>query len=114
MTKGSNPGAISRQMFGTSDDEIDGMITIKVSAKILQMNTELFESIKTQMISIFDERHVAYTEAVVVAAIVVVVVAGPAGNGSVSYCVFNHMKPPQVDGIKDLIYALIWICDVEG
>lgn len=54
------------------------------------------------------------TEAVASVATTNVVTAGVQGKGSFRYRDFSNMKPPEFDGIKDLIVSMRWIYDMEG
>ena len=72
---------------------------------------ELFGSIKTAMIELFNDHYVALNEVVAIAATTVVVAATTAvvaaveirGERTFQYRYFNNTKPLEFDRVKDLI-----------
>ena len=95
-TQGSSSSGLERQ--GTSDDEICRITIVEVVAVVSEAIPEIFASMKTVMIKMFDERYTDVTEAVTTAATVAVYVARPHGD-SMQYREFNHTKPPKFDGV---------------
>ena len=72
-------GSSDLEMSGTSDDEIRRIVSTEVDATIRETILEMFGSIETAMIELFDERYVAITKAVVAATTAVGAAAGPHG-----------------------------------
>ena len=54
--EGSRLGASDTRRAGLSEEEIRGIITIKVDEAIRGFTLELFELINTTMIEVFDDR----------------------------------------------------------
>ena len=76
--------------------------------------SEMFCSIKTAIIDLFDERCATLTEVADVVATVVVVAAGIGGERTFRYQDFENTKPLVFDGFWDPISAMRWLSDVEG
>lgn len=68
--------ASAQERPGLIDEEILEMITTQVIMAVREVTLEVFRSIKTDMIEMFDERYVAVIEVVVATTIVVVAAVG--------------------------------------
>lgn len=79
-----------------SIDEICEMITTQVTMDIREVIREVFRSIKTTMIEMFEEHYVAISEVTIAIATVTVSVAGHQGRGLFQYQDFSNMKSPGV------------------
>lgn len=76
-----------------------GILTVR------EMILDLFESIRTKQIAMFDEPYDT------VANIVVSSTREPRGGG-MCYSEFHTMKLPNIDGIKNPVVSMRWIVDV--
>lgn len=76
--------------------------------------SQIFGSIKTAMIDIFDERYTSVIEVVVVVSTAAIIAMGLLGRGMVQYWDFNNTKPPEFDGFKDPTVSISQLYDVEG
>ena len=94
VTQGSGSGDPERQ--STSDDKIHRIICTEVVAVVREAIPEVFRSIKTAVIKMFDERCDAITESVVVAAAATASIATirPHGGDVMQYQDFNNTKHP--------------------
>lgn len=75
FTRGSCSRGLERQ--GSSDDEIRRIISVGVVVTVPEAIPEVFGSIKTMMIEMFDERYVVVIEVVVAATTATVIAARP-------------------------------------
>ena len=91
---------------GVSDEELRQMIHDEVAAAIRAEIPEMFGSIKTTLIETFDERYAALSDVVVVAATAAVAAARPQGGDALLFREFSNTKPPEFDGMQDLIAAM--------
>lgn len=97
-----------------TDDDIRDLITTKVVVVVRCAIPEVFGSIKTAMIELFNEGYFILSEVVVVAATTTVAAVGVQARGSFQYWEFNNTKPLEFNRVKDLIMTMTWIFDVEG
>lgn len=74
----------------------------------------MFRTIKTKLITVFDERYVVISIMAFVVATVVVTTTASSGDKDMPYQEFNKIKPLDFDGLRDPIAAMRWISDVEG
>ena len=83
---------------GTSDEKIHKIIHEVVAATIREAIPEMFRSIKTMLIEIFDERYIVVTEATAAAATVALAAARPQVGDSMLFRQFSNTKPPEFEG----------------
>lgn len=107
-------GSKDPESLCTSDDGIRRIVVDEVSATIKDTILDMFGSIKTTMVELFYERYAFVNEAAASIAIATVAAARTHDGDSILYREFNNMKPPEFDGVKDLIDAIRWVFDVEG
>ena len=62
------------------DDEIRNLITVEVVAAVQGAMSEMFGSVKTVMIKLFDERYVVVTDATIAVAAVAIATARVGGS----------------------------------
>ena len=95
------------------EDWIQELISDEVVTIVWGSIPNLFRSINTAMIELFDDRYAALYESVVVAATMPVVANGVHGERAVQYRDFDNTKPLVFDGVPDPIIAIRWLSDLD-
>ena len=114
FTKGSGSGVGGQDRPWLTHDQIGELITTEVATTLMGSIPEMFGSIKTTMIELFNDFYVSLIEAVAAAATVVVTPAVILGDKSFQYWDFDNTKPPDFDRFKEPNVAMSWLFDVEG
>lgn len=112
ITRGSSSSDPERP--GTSDKEILRIISAEVATPMREAIPEMFKSVKTTLIDLFDKRYTAFTEVAIAAATTSVATARLHGGYVTQYQEFNNMKSPKFDGVMEPIDAMRWISNVKG
>lgn len=107
ITRASGSG-FSLEGSGPSETDIHDWIEAPVSAAVREMLPEMYRSIKTKLIALFDEWYPTFASIISAAA------TTSAGEMEMSYRQFSNTKPPIFYGVRDLIVVMRWISDVEG
>lgn len=113
IMRGSGSGFGSEES-GTSETYIHEWIEAVVSATVRKMIPEMFGSIKTELISIFDEWYVVVASIAAATATSIIDVTALLREKEMPYMEFNNTKPPEFEGVMDPIVAMRWISNVEG
>lgn len=74
----------------------------------------MFKTIKTEMIALFDEKYVVFANTAAATTIVPVTAAASPGENEMPYPQLNNTKILKFDGVKDPIFSMRRISDVEG
>ena len=74
----------------------------------------MFGTIKTELISFFDEWYTVVTGTTVVTTTIFVAAETSFGEKEMPYREFNNTKPPEFNSVRDTIVSMRWISDVEG
>ena len=99
--------------LGLTDNWIREIIATEVAFVVRRSIPEMFGSIKTVVIELYDDHYATLSDVVVVAT-VVVSTAGIQGERYFQYWDFNYTKPPKFDKVEDPILAIRWLSNVEG
>lgn len=110
--RGSSSSSLERQ--GIRNDKIRRIIIAEVEITVREAILEVFRSIKTKIIDMFDKRYAAVIKVVAVAVTAVITTARSRRGDSMQYQVFNNTNPTTFDGVQDLIATIRWITNVEG
>ena len=97
---------------GPSNTDICKLIEAVIYVGVREIIPEMFESIKTELITMFDERYVVIASTTAAIANFFVVATTPPVDKKMPYREFNNTKPPKFDGVIYLIVAIRWISDV--
>ena len=81
---------------------------------VLEAILNVFRSINTTVIEMFDERYASISDAAVAVATTTIAAARLQGRGSFQYRDFSNTMPLEFDRIKDPIIAMRWLSDVAG
>ena len=95
-------------------DQIQEVIATEVANAVRWSIPEMFGSIKTIVIELFDDWYVVLSKASAATTTTVVAVVGIRGERSLWYLDFNYTKPSEFDEAKDLIVEVRSLSNVEG
>lgn len=113
MTRGLGLGTSGLDRLGLSDDEIVDLISTQVTSTIKEAIPELFDSIKTRLIDMFNNPYADVTNISVATTIIIVAAGVPQRGGQMHYWEFGKTKPLEFDGFKDPIVSTMWISELE-
>lgn len=75
---------------------------------------EMFRTIKTELIALFDERYVVVSSTASATTKVFDAAATSSREKEKRYREFYNTKPPEFNGARDPIVSMMWISDMEG
>lgn len=110
MITRANGSGFGSEGPGPSEADICNWVKAMVSAAVGEIVSEIFETIKTKLIALFDERYIVVASTAPATA----TAAGSLGEKDMTYSEFSNTKPLEFDGIKDPIVDKRWISHVEG
>ena len=79
-----------------------------------EMIPEMFGSIKTELIALFNEWYAAFASTIAIAATSIVAAAASPVKKEMPYREFNNTMPRDFNGVRDPIVAMRWNSDLEG